>query len=96
MKKLGMAPFILGLAIILGSTTGYADRKHGDVENIGNRSVSGRIFGILPNFVSLEKEIALLLHCGYNPICGGWMSPEPTCQTTRLAFLLFLHFFEER
>jgi predicted Zn-dependent protease len=26
------------------------------VENIGNRSVSGRIFGILPNFVSFEKE----------------------------------------
>jgi len=43
----------------LNSTQGFADRKHGDVENIGNRSVSGRIFGILPNFVSLEKEISL-------------------------------------
>ena len=59
MKRLSMAPLMLGLAIILGSTPGYADRKHGDVENIGNRSVSGRIFGILPNFVSMEKEIAL-------------------------------------
>ncbi len=37
----------------------YADRKHGDVENIGNRDISGRIWGILPNFVSFEKEIAL-------------------------------------
>ena len=41
------------------SLPGYADRKHGDVQNIGNRSVSGRIFKVLPNFVSLEKEIAL-------------------------------------
>jgi len=54
MKRLSMAPFILGLAMITVSTPSYADRKHGDVENIGNRSVSGRIFGILPNFVSLE------------------------------------------
>jgi beta-barrel assembly-enhancing protease len=41
------------------SLPGYADRRHGDVENIGNRNVSGRIFGVLPNWVSLEKEIAL-------------------------------------
>ena len=41
------------------SLPGYAERKHGDVENIGNRSVSGRNFKVLPNFVSLEKEIAL-------------------------------------
>ncbi len=41
------------------ATTGYAGRKHGDVENIGNRSVSGRIFGILPNWISLEKEITM-------------------------------------
>jgi len=29
------------------------------VQNIGNRDISGRIWGILPNFVSFEKEIAL-------------------------------------
>ena len=52
---------ILGYALVVLtlSAPGYADRKHGDVENIGNRSVSGRIFGILPNWVSFEKEIAL-------------------------------------
>jgi predicted Zn-dependent protease len=33
--------------------------KHGDVESIGNRSVSGKIWGILPNFVSFEREIAM-------------------------------------
>jgi predicted Zn-dependent protease len=58
MKRL---PAILyaGLAILLAIMPGYAERKHSDIENIGNRSVSGRIFGILPNFVSFEKEIAL-------------------------------------
>jgi beta-barrel assembly-enhancing protease len=44
----------LGLAL-----SAYADRKHADVQNIGNRNVAGRIFGVLPNMVSLEKEIAL-------------------------------------
>jgi len=59
MKRLAAALFITSLAITLISMPGYAERKHGDVENIGNRSVSGRIFGVLPNFVSLEKEIAM-------------------------------------
>ena len=35
-------------------------RKNEDVENIGNRSISGgRVYGIFPNMVSLEKEIEL-------------------------------------
>jgi len=59
MKRLAAAFSIFGLAMMLNSTQGFADRKHGHVENIGNRSVSGRIFGILPNFVSLEKEISM-------------------------------------
>ena len=41
------------------SQSGYADRKHGDVANIGNRDISGRIWGVLPNWISFEKEIAL-------------------------------------
>jgi beta-barrel assembly-enhancing protease len=49
----------LGLAAILLALPAYAERKHGDVENIGNRSVSGRIFGVFPNFISLDKEIAM-------------------------------------
>jgi predicted Zn-dependent protease len=48
-----------GLAAAMVSLPAYADRKHGDVENIGNRSVSGRIFGVLPNWISLEKEIQI-------------------------------------
>ncbi len=48
-----------GLAAILLISPSYAFRKHDDVENIGNRSVSGRVFKILPNMVSLEKEIQL-------------------------------------
>jgi predicted Zn-dependent protease len=48
------------LATALLSVPGYAERKHGDVENIGpNRNVSGRIFKVFPNWVSLEKEIAM-------------------------------------
>jgi beta-barrel assembly-enhancing protease len=49
----------LSLAALLASWPGYAERKHSDVENIGNRSVAGRIFGVLPNFVSIDKEIAM-------------------------------------
>jgi beta-barrel assembly-enhancing protease len=59
MKRLSANIFTFALAVSLLSLPGYADRKHGDVENIGNRSVSGRIFGVLPNWVSLEKEVAM-------------------------------------
>jgi len=59
MKRLYIRVLTAGLALILMSAWVYADRKHGDVENIGNRSVSGRIFGILPNWVSMEKEVAM-------------------------------------
>jgi predicted Zn-dependent protease len=59
MRGLNAKLLTAGLSVILFSVPGYADRKHGDVENIGNRSVSGRIFGILPNWVSLEKEVTL-------------------------------------
>lgn len=36
-----------------------AGRKHKDVENIGNRQINGRIAGLFPNFVSLEREVQL-------------------------------------
>ena len=59
MARLSAKLFAYALAATLIAIPGYADRKHADVENIGNRSVTGRIFGILPNWVSLEKEVAL-------------------------------------
>jgi predicted Zn-dependent protease len=59
MKTLSAKLLIAPLVVALFSLPGYADRKHGDVENIGNRNVSGRIFGIFPNWVSLEKEVQL-------------------------------------
>ena len=59
MKGLSAKLLIMALATTLAALPVYADRKHGDVENIGNRSVSGRVFGIFPNFVSLEKEVEL-------------------------------------
>ena len=37
----------------------YAERRHGDVQNIGNRKINGRVAWIFPNFVSLEKEIQM-------------------------------------
>ncbi len=36
-----------------------AGRKHADVENIGNRKINGRVAGLFPNFVSLEREIQI-------------------------------------
>jgi beta-barrel assembly-enhancing protease len=59
MKGLSARISVSVLATMLLSLPGYAERKHGDVENIGNRSVSGKIFGLLPNWVSLEKEVAM-------------------------------------
>jgi predicted Zn-dependent protease len=53
------AMLMIALIALFANVTLSAARDHSDIENIGNRSVSGRIFGILPNFVSLEKEISL-------------------------------------
>ncbi|RPJ55614.1 MAG: peptidase M48 [Acidobacteria bacterium] len=47
------------VVMLLLTPAGFADRKHGDVEKIGNRDINGRIAGIFPNFVSLEKEIQI-------------------------------------
>ncbi len=53
----------IGLCIVMTMTTSMpafaSDRRHGDIENIGNRDITGRIWGIFPNFISLEKEVAL-------------------------------------
>ena len=51
----------LGVALILMmSVASYAtDRRHGDVDKIGNRDITGRIWGVFPNFVSLDKEIQM-------------------------------------
>lgn len=59
MKRLRSILAISCLATLFLSWPGYGGRRHGDVQNIGNRSVSGRIFGVFPNIVSLEKEVAL-------------------------------------
>jgi beta-barrel assembly-enhancing protease len=45
---------VLGMLI-----PGQADRRHADVENIGRRTLSGLAGGLLPESISLEKEIAL-------------------------------------
>jgi predicted Zn-dependent protease len=50
---------VFTLLAALVALPGYADRKHGDIQNIGNRNVAGRIFGVLPNWISLDKEIAI-------------------------------------
>jgi len=49
------------LAFSTGSyaTDNPSNRRHGDVENIGNRNIATRVWGIFPNFVSLEKEIQI-------------------------------------
>ena len=47
------------LLIFLFPLHAYAERKHGDVEDIGNRNINGRVAWVFPNFVSIEKEIQL-------------------------------------
>jgi predicted Zn-dependent protease len=47
------------ILVLMSPASVFAGRKHKDVENIGNRKINGRIAGIFPNFVSLEKEIQL-------------------------------------
>ncbi len=62
MKKMSAKALTVGLFTLLVaglSLPGYADRRHGDVQNIGNRNVAGHIFGVLPNWISLDKEIAI-------------------------------------
>jgi len=50
---------VLMIVALMSPAGVFAGRKHKDVENIGNRKINGRIAGIFPNFVSLEKEIQL-------------------------------------
>jgi predicted Zn-dependent protease len=60
MRGLSAKISIALLATAFLSLPGYAGRKHGDIQNIGpNRNVSGRVFKVLPNWVSMEKEISL-------------------------------------
>jgi predicted Zn-dependent protease len=51
----------LTLFLVLGTAVAAfaATRRHGDIENIGNRSIATRVWGIFPNFISLEKEIQI-------------------------------------
>ena len=60
MRRLPVKITLFSLCAMLFLTPGYAFRKHDNVEDIGNRDVSGRVFKIFPNFVSLEKEIDIL------------------------------------
>ena len=45
--------------ILLLITSSFADRKHADVDDIGNRKINGKVAKVFPNFVSLEKEIQI-------------------------------------
>ena len=54
----GAFGFLL-LLLLLFPWSAHAERRHGDVENIGNRKINGRVAWFFPNFVSLEKEIQI-------------------------------------
>ena len=59
MKKVCIKITVLLLTITLFAPPADA-RKNGDVENIGNRRIAGgRVYGIFPNMITLEKEIEL-------------------------------------
>jgi len=60
MKRLSVRIAFFFLAVSALSVPPALARRNEDVENIGNRGVSGgRVYGIFPNMVSLEKEIQL-------------------------------------
>ena len=60
MNKIIRNPLTSFLIFLLVCTPyALADRKHEDVDDIGNRKINGKIAGIFPNFVSLQKEIQL-------------------------------------
>jgi predicted Zn-dependent protease len=58
-RKMSVIALGFALTLAMSAATYAADRKHGDVENIGNRDITGRVWGIFPNMVSLEKEIQI-------------------------------------
>ena len=47
------------IVLLLLTPVAFAGRRHKDVEDIGNRKINGKVAGLFPNFVSLEKEIQL-------------------------------------
>jgi predicted Zn-dependent protease len=53
-----LAIWTLCFVMVFGTNT-QASRKHGDVENIGNRNINGGVYGVFPNFVSFDREIQL-------------------------------------
>jgi len=59
MRRISPLISVLMILVLMSPASVFAGRKHKDVENIGNRKINGRIAGIFPNFVSLEKEIQL-------------------------------------
>jgi predicted Zn-dependent protease len=58
-KKLFSIALGVTLIFVMSVASFAGDRRHGDVDKIGNRDITGHIWGIFPNFVSLEKEIQL-------------------------------------
>ncbi len=59
MKTLSLKLPVWCLAAAMISLPAAWARKHEQVEEIGNRDVTGRVWGVFPNWVSLEKEIEL-------------------------------------
>lgn len=59
MRRQPVKFLLYGLVAILLASTSYAFRKHDNIEDIGNRSVSGKVFKIFPNMISFEKEIQI-------------------------------------
>ena len=47
------------IVLLLLAPAAFAERRHADVEDIGNRKINGKVAGLFPNFVSREKEIQI-------------------------------------
>lgn len=60
MKTVAFKSLAIFLVFLLTCTQSVSSkRRHGDVDQIGNRKINGRVAGLFPNFVSLEKEIQI-------------------------------------
>lgn len=59
MKGRTIIALLVALWFLPESLLANPNRRHGDVEDIGNRNINGRIALIFPNFVSLEREIQI-------------------------------------
>jgi beta-barrel assembly-enhancing protease len=57
-NKVILSAMLAGVTF-LPQNLSFAERRHSDIANIGNRNMGGKVYGVLPNWISLEREISM-------------------------------------